>query len=172
MESVWRVDSPPTATYLWWNRLERLQSVLIAVATERQLTDGCLQVSDTGPSAESTHTKLLTATCRHMHDLQKNGRERVEDKFVLIWEGMLSVAVLVAHSLMNSSNLAQSQSSPASSTYGRTEEISVDLWTWAQKLHMQWTEDAGSCCTNYQAQIQKMSVCKTDVGGILNAAKR
>lgn len=142
-ESVWRDDSPPTATYLGWNRLERLQSVLIAVATERQLTDGCLQVLDTGPSAESTHTKLLTATCRHRHGLQKNGRERVEDKLVLIWEGMLSVAVLVAHSLMNSSNLAQSQSSPASSTYGGTEEISVDLCTWAQKLHMHLTEDAG-----------------------------
>lgn len=99
----------------------------------------------------------------------------MEDKLVLIWEGMLSVAALVAHSLMNPSNLAPSQSSPASSTYGGTEEISVDLCTWAQKLHMHWTEDAG--VRDPVAQIirhksKEMSVCKTDVGDIINAAKR
>lgn len=54
-ENVQSGGSPPTATYLWWNRLERLQSVLIAVETKRQLTDGCLQVQCTGLPATSTH---------------------------------------------------------------------------------------------------------------------
>lgn len=50
--------------YLWWNRLDPLQSVLIAVATERQLTDGCLQASCNGPSASSTDWKSM---CTHTH---------------------------------------------------------------------------------------------------------
>lgn len=45
--------------YLWWNRLDLLQSVLIAVATKRQLTDGCLQAQGTGPSAASTDWKSM-----------------------------------------------------------------------------------------------------------------
>ena len=47
---------PPTATYLWWNRLKRLQSTLIVVATKRQPTDGCLRVQGTEPSSGSTHS--------------------------------------------------------------------------------------------------------------------
>lgn len=42
-ERVCRVMAALPQLYLWWNRLDPPQSVLIAVATKRQLTDGCLR---------------------------------------------------------------------------------------------------------------------------------
>lgn len=56
--------APPMATYLWWNRLKRLQSVLIVVAAKRQPTDGCLRVQGTEPSSGSTHSTPHTHMCR------------------------------------------------------------------------------------------------------------